>query len=88
MDAGFWQARLAEALALRERLFDAPHYRLAHAEADRLPGLVIDRYGDALAVQANTAGMDAALPDIAAALVALLAPRVIIARNDAAVRAL
>jgi len=88
VDAGFWQARLAEALALRERLFDAPHYRLCHAEADRLPGLVIDRYGDALAVQANTAGMDAALPDIAAALVALLAPRVIVARNDAAVRAL
>jgi 23S rRNA (cytosine1962-C5)-methyltransferase len=88
VDAGFWRARFAEALALRERLYDAPHYRLAHAEADRLPGLVLDRYGDALAVQANTAGMDAALPDIAAALVALLGPRVIVARNDAAVRAL
>jgi 23S rRNA (cytosine1962-C5)-methyltransferase len=88
VDAAFWRARLAEALALRERLFDAPHYRLAHAEADQLPGLVIDRCGDALAVQANTAGMDAALPDIGAALATLLAPRVIVARNDAAVRAL
>jgi 23S rRNA (cytosine1962-C5)-methyltransferase len=88
VDAAFWRGRFAEALALRERLHDAPHYRLAHAEADRLPGLVLDRYGDALALQANTAGMDAALPDIAAALVALLAPRVIVARNDAAVRAL
>jgi 23S rRNA (cytosine1962-C5)-methyltransferase len=49
------------ALALRERLYAAPFYRLVHAEADGLPGLVIDRYGDALAVQANTAGMDALL---------------------------
>jgi 23S rRNA (cytosine1962-C5)-methyltransferase len=88
VDVAFWQARLAEALALRARFWDTPHYRLAHAEADRLPGLVIDRYGDALAVQANTAGMDLALPDLTAALVALLKPRVIVARNDSAVRAL
>jgi 23S rRNA (cytosine1962-C5)-methyltransferase len=81
VDAGFWQTRLGAARDLRERMFDAPHYRLAHAEADGLPGLVIDRYGDALAVQANTAGMDAALPDLASALVALFAPRVIVARS-------
>jgi hypothetical protein len=35
------------ALALRERLHDAPFYRLVHAEADGLPGVVIDRFGDA-----------------------------------------
>jgi 23S rRNA (cytosine1962-C5)-methyltransferase len=88
VDAGWFRARLAECLALRERLFDAPFYRLVHAEADGLPGLVVDRYGDALAVQANTAGMDAALPLITEALAALVAPRVIVARNDAGIRKL
>jgi len=84
----WFRARLADALALRERLFDAPHYRLVHAEADGLPGLVVDRYGDILALQANTAGMEVATPMIVAALSALLAPRGIVARNDAGVRRL
>jgi 23S rRNA (cytosine1962-C5)-methyltransferase len=87
-DAGWFAARLGQCLALRDRLFDAPFYRLVHAEADGLPGLVVDRYGDALAVQANTAGMDRALPDILAALQELVAPRIVVARNDAAVRKL
>lgn len=87
-DAGWYRARLADCLALRARLFGTPFYRLVHAEADGLPGLVVDRYGDALAVQANTAGMDRALPDIVAALRDLLGPRAVVARNDAAVRKL
>jgi 23S rRNA (cytosine1962-C5)-methyltransferase len=87
-DAGWFRAKLAGCLALRERLFDAPFYRLVHAEADGLPGLVVDRYGDAVAVQANTAGMDRALGDIFAALRELIDLRVVVARNDAAVRGL
>lgn len=87
-DAGWYRARLAAALALRNRLFDAPHYRLVHAEADGLPGLVIDRYGDVVALQANTAGMEAATPLILEALAALIAPRGVVARNDAGVRRL
>jgi 23S rRNA (cytosine1962-C5)-methyltransferase len=87
-DAGWFRAKLGACLALRQRLFDAPFYRLVHAEADGLPGLVVDRYGDALAVQANTAGMDRALPDILAALRELLDPRVVVARNDSGVRKL
>ena len=87
-DAGWFRARLAEALTLRDRLFDVPHYRLVHAEADGLPGLVIDRYGDVVALQANTAGMEAATPLIVEALNELFAPRGIVARNDSAVRAL
>jgi 23S rRNA (cytosine1962-C5)-methyltransferase len=87
-DAAWYRARLANALALRERLFDAPFYRMVHAEADGLPGLVVDRYGDALAVQANTAGMDSSLSDIVAALRDLLAPRAIVARNDSPIRKL
>ena len=72
----------------RDKLFDRPHYRLIHAEADGLPGLVIDRYGDAVTIQANSAGMEAATPLILEALHALIQPRMVIARNDSAVRAL
>ena len=88
IDVAWLRGRLGTALALRERLFDAPHYRLAHAEADGLPGLVIDRYGDALALQANTAGMEALTPALVEALQGLAGPRLIVARNDAAVRGL
>jgi 23S rRNA (cytosine1962-C5)-methyltransferase len=87
-DQGWYRERLRRCLTLRERLFDTPFYRLVHAEADGLPGLIVDRYGDALAAQANTAGMDAALPEIVAALRELLAPRVIVARNDSPIRKL
>ena len=51
-----------EAIALRERVCDTPFHRLVHAEADRLPGLVIDRYDDVAVLQANTAGMDRLTP--------------------------
>jgi len=88
LDRRFFRNRLAECLALRDRLVGQPFYRMVHAEADGLPGLVIDRYGDALALQANTAAMDRATPLLVEALQELLAPRVIVARNDAGVRRL
>jgi 23S rRNA (cytosine1962-C5)-methyltransferase len=88
IDAGWFRDRIGACLALRNRLFDTPHYRLVHAEADGLPGLVIDRYGDAVALQANTAGMEAAMPLVLEALQALFAPRLVVARNDSAVRKL
>ena len=87
-DATWFQARLGEALALRERLYATPYYRLAYAEADGLPGLVVDRYGDVVALQANSAGMDRAMPAIVEALTALVSPRAIVAKNDSAVRGL
>ena len=89
-DPAWARDRLAAALALRERLHPGqqPHYRLVHAEADGLPGLVVDRYGDAVALQANTAGMERLTPQILAALRELIAPRLVVARNDAAVRRL
>lgn len=88
VDQTFFERRLAAALALRTKLFGEPFYRLVHAEADGLPGLVIDRYGDVLAVQANAAGMVRAQDEIAAALKAALAPKAIVFRNDSAARAL
>jgi 23S rRNA (cytosine1962-C5)-methyltransferase len=86
IDAGWLRERLREAIALRERVCDTPFHRLVHAEGDRLPGLIIDRYDDIAVVQANTAGMDALTPLIAQALTDLLPVRAVVARNDSAAR--
>ena len=80
--------RLKVALSLRQRLFDQPCYRLCHGEADALPGLVVDRYGDVLAVQLTTAGMEAVKEQVIAALEQVLQPRGILLRNDVEVRRL
>ena len=88
IDAGFLEVRLARALRLRERLYDEPYYRLVHAEADGLPGLVIDRFGDVLACQLNTAGMAGLEAPLCEVLERLLAPRAIVLRNDSPVREL
>lgn len=86
LDAEFLTARLRRALALRETLFDAPYYRLVHAEADGLPGTVIDRYGDVLVVQLNTAGMAQHQEALLDALDGLFSPRAIVLRNDTPAR--
>ena len=67
---------------------DATACRLVHGEADLLPGLVVDRYGDYLVVQALAQATDRMLPEITALLVELLAPAGILARNDPRVRLL
>ena len=86
IDGDFLTARLTGALALRERLFDAPYYRLAWSEADGLPGLVLDRYGDAAAAQLNTAGMDRLAEELTEALFATVRLRSVVFRNDTAAR--
>ena len=68
IDRDWIAARLARALALRARLFDAPFYRLVHAEADGLPGVIIDRFGDAAVIQPNAAWAEAMIADLSAAL--------------------
>ncbi len=86
VDGGFFRQRIERALNLRERLFDAPFYRLVHAEADGLPGLVVDRYGDVVVMQSNAAGTARFERLIVAALEALLQPRAIVLRNDSPAR--
>jgi 23S rRNA (cytosine1962-C5)-methyltransferase len=81
--------RIAAAQRFREQVVtDSNAYRLVHAEADRLPGLIIDRYADTFSLQALNQAMDRALPEIAGALEDQFHPRAIVARNDSAVRAL
>ncbi|MEZ5779427.1 MAG: class I SAM-dependent rRNA methyltransferase [Paracoccaceae bacterium] len=68
IDRGWIATRLERALALRERLFGEPFYRLIHAEADGLPGVIIDRFGDAAVIQPNAAWAEVMIADLAAAL--------------------
>lgn len=88
VDTGFVAARLRAALELREALFARPYYRLVHAEADGLPGLVVERFNDVLVCQMNTAGMDRLTEEILEALDDVLGPRAAVLRNDSSVRAL
>ncbi|WP_349037381.1 class I SAM-dependent rRNA methyltransferase [Pseudotabrizicola sp. 4114] len=71
IDQAWFETRIARAEAMRTRLFDAPFYRLVHAEADGLPGVVIDRFGDVAVVQPNAAWAEAHLEMLVAALVAV-----------------
>ena len=88
IDAAFIAARLRTALALRERLYSKPYYRVVHAEADGLPGLIIDRFGDVCVVQPNTAGMEALAEPIAAALREVIGAKAVILRGESAARKL
>lgn len=87
VDASFFRKRIEAAAELRRRrVRDSDAYRLVHAEADQLPGLIIDRYGDHFVLQALTQGMNAAQPWVVEALTGIFQPSSIVARNDAAVR--
>ncbi len=80
--------RVRAALALRERLFDAPYYRLVFGESDLLPGLVVDRFGDVLVVQIATAGMEARRDAIIDVLKSEIAPRGILVQKNLPMREL
>ncbi len=84
----FFAERLRRALAVREAFFAEPYYRLVHAEADRLPGIIADRFGDTVVVQITTAGMERFTDEFLAALDEIIAPKCVILRNDTPARAL
>jgi len=89
VDESLLRTRLQRAIHFRESLqLDATAYRLVHSEADLLPSLIVDRYGDYLVVQALSQGMDRLQPTITSLLQELLAPAGILARNDPKVRVL
>lgn len=87
IDRAWIAARIARAQALRARLYPEPFHRLVHAEADGLPGVVIDRYGAAAVIQPNAAWAEAALPDIAAALAEVTGVTTIVKNGSGRTRA-
>ncbi|MCB1803136.1 MAG: class I SAM-dependent rRNA methyltransferase [Gammaproteobacteria bacterium] len=88
LDESLLVHRLKVALSLRERFYSKPYYRLLFGEADGVPGLVVDRYGDYLAVQMGTAGMEQLRDALVNALVKVLKPKAIVLRNESATREL
>lgn len=87
IDRDFWRSRLQSAIEHRRSIDSSEAYRLVFSEGDLLPGLIVDRYGDVLVLQALTQAMDRRTPEIVTCLEELLTPRGILLRNDATVRA-
>ncbi len=88
IDADWFAARLTAALRHRERLYDRPFYRLIHAEADGLPGVVIDRFGDACVIQPNAAWAEVLLDPLVEALVAVTGVTTVVKNASGRSRAL
>ncbi len=87
----FFAERIGRAVKLREQWIDFDQhsaYRLIHAESDRLPGLIVDRYNDVLVMQILSAGIEYWRDEIASTLNDLLGPKAIYERSDVAVREL
>ena len=89
IDEAFWRARLATAIRFRDSLqINATAFRLVHGEADLLPSLIVDRYGDYLVMQTLSQGMDRLAPQLVKLLVEITGAKGILARNDPKVRTL
>ncbi|OUD10735.1 SAM-dependent methyltransferase [Marivivens niveibacter] len=88
IDQNWIAAKLARALAHRDRLFADPFYRLIHAEADGMPGVIIDRFGDLAVVQPNAAWADKLMPEITAALQDMVGVKTVIMNGSGRARAL
>ncbi len=86
IDADWFVRRFRTAANLRERIYTQPFYRLIYGEADGVPGLVVDRYGDVFVVQIGTAGMENLKAQLIDGLTQAFAPRGIVLRNDSASR--
>lgn len=86
MDTAFFERRFRDCLNHRERFVDGDAYRLVYGEADFLPGLIVDRFGDILVVQLLTLGMDLCRNEIVEALVNVMQPQGIYERSDVSIR--
>ncbi|MFN2307587.1 MAG: RSP_2647 family RNA methyltransferase [Paracoccaceae bacterium] len=88
IDAAWCETRLKAALAHRDTLYDAPFYRLVHAESDGLPGVVIDRFGDVAVIQPNAAWADVMIDTLTDALIAVTGVTTVILNGTGRARTL
>lgn len=88
IDRFFIYHHVENAIVYRDRTFGQPYYRLIHSESDLLPGLIIDRFGDVIVCQVNTAGMEVLFPHVLSALKSLLKPAAVVLKNDTSAREL
>lgn len=88
IDADWFAARLIRALDMRARIYDAPFYRWVHAEADGLPGIVIDRFGDLAVVQPNAAWAETHIEALTAAIMAVSGVKTLVKNGTGRARGL
>ena len=89
LSESFLRDRVEAAVGWRQSVAEgAAACRLVHGEGDRLPSLIVDRYGDHLVVQTLSQGTEARKDELVRVLVELLRPAGILERNDPRVRAL
>jgi 23S rRNA (cytosine1962-C5)-methyltransferase len=88
VNEAWFAARISRALAHRARLYPQPFYRLVHAEADGLPGVVIDRFGDVAVIQPNAAWAEMLLEPLVAALVGVTGVTTVIKNGSGRARGL
>lgn len=88
IDTDWLRAKIAVAFALRAAFYDAPFYRLIHAEGDGLPGLIVDRFGDTLVMQPNAIWLEARLDDLSALLLEITGATTLIKNGTSRARAL
>ncbi len=88
IDQAWMEARLHKALEMRARLYDAPFYRLVHAESDGFPGVIIDRFGELAVVQPNAAWADVLKNELVAALVAVTGVATVVLNGTSRARSL
>lgn len=88
IDAAWFSRKLRRALDLRAPFFETPFYRLVHAEADGLPGVVIDRFGGTVAIQPNAAWADARLDALIEAVTQVVGASNIVINAGSRTRAL
>jgi 23S rRNA (cytosine1962-C5)-methyltransferase len=86
LDGSLLVHRLRVALALREKLYREPYYRLVFGESDGLPGLVLDRFGDVVVAQSGTAGIDRLRADIEAAVAKVVGATTVVWKSDSSAR--
>jgi 23S rRNA (cytosine1962-C5)-methyltransferase len=87
LDAALLEARVRAADELRRRILPAADaYRVVHAEADGLPGLVVDRYGDVCVMQTAARAMDAREAELAEVVARVCGARLVVARDDSSAR--
>jgi 23S rRNA (cytosine1962-C5)-methyltransferase len=83
VDRAFWRNKIERAFSARkETVKNTTAYRMVHGEADLLPGLTIDRYGEYLCLQISTAGMDRLREELVGILQELFQPKGIYERSD------
>ncbi|WP_341861858.1 RSP_2647 family RNA methyltransferase [Gymnodinialimonas sp. 57CJ19] len=88
IDTDWLRAKITRAVALRTALYDAPFYRLIHAEGDGLPGLIVDRFGDTLVMQPNAIWLEERLDDLTALLLEATGATTLIKNGTSRARAL